>query len=64
MVKWFKQNSSVRVDYKSDSIIYVWDSVMKKQQRVILGDIISEKEIDQLNKEVPLKAQKYILSKI
>ena len=64
MLKWFKQNSSVRVNYTPESIIYVWDSIMKNQKRVVLGDLMRDEEIEKLNKEKPLQAQKDILSKL
>ena len=64
MLKWFRQNSSLRVDYTPESIFYVWDSVNGKNKKLKLKDIVDEEEMNQINKMKPLKAQQFILNKI
>jgi hypothetical protein len=64
MLKWFRQNSSLRVDYTPESIFYVWDSVNGKNKKLKLKDIVDEEEMNQIIKMKPLKAQQFILNKI
>ena len=70
MLKWFRQNTSLRLTYAKDTIIYVWDTVSKSRKKETLGNIFKE-EIDKdssylekLNTEIPIKAQQIVLSRV
>jgi hypothetical protein len=70
MLKWFRQNSSLRLTYTKDTIIYVWDTVLKTRNKVVLGNIFKEEldkdpeYLEKLNKDKPIKAQHTVLSKL
>jgi hypothetical protein len=61
-IKWYKQNTGLRTVYNEETIIYVWDSDMKKSEKIMLKDKMELEEIEMLNIDKPIVAENKILS--
>jgi hypothetical protein len=61
-IKWYKKNTALRTVYNQETVIYVWNSDDKKNEKVMLKDIMEEKEIEELNDKKPALAENKILS--
>jgi len=64
LIKWFKQNATMRPVYSKDTILYVWNADEKKSKRVKLVDLMNEEDIPSLNREKRLKAEQIVINKI
>ena len=64
VIKWYKQNSTIRPFYSEKTILYRWDANNKTQSREKLITYFNKEEIEQLNLLTNNKSEQEILKKM
>jgi len=64
LIKFYIKNVAIRPKYSKDTILYVWDSDNKSNERVLLKDKLSLKEIEELDNMTPTMSSKKIIKLI
>ncbi len=62
MIKFFKQNCTMRPVYNKNTVIYEWDANKETRRKINLVDKLGDEEIENLNKMTPKESEKIILS--
>ena len=62
LIRMFRQNTAMRVSYTNKTILYVWDAVKEKKNRIELSKLFTQKEIEELNDLPPKQSEKIVLS--
>jgi len=64
LIKFYIKNIAIRPKYSRDTILYVWDSDKKSNERILLRDKLSLKEIEELDNMTPVMSSKKIIKLI
>ena len=64
LIKFYIKNIAIRPKYSRDTVVYVWDSDKKSNERILLRDRLSLKEIEELDNMTPTMSSKKIIKLI
>jgi hypothetical protein len=61
IIKFIKKNTSVRYNYNRHTSLYIWDGVNKTSKKIMLNSLITNNEVEKLNKDHPTLSEYKIL---
>jgi len=64
IIKWYKQNSTIRPVYSTSTVLYIWDTNANESKREMLTQYFTHDEIEELNKLTTVKSESIVLKKL
>jgi hypothetical protein len=61
IIKFIKKNTSVRYNYSRHTSLHIWDGVSKTSKKIMLNSLMTNIEVEKLNKDHPTLSEYKIL---